>query len=200
MKKQKVNYARVFEMVGNLLIALGAIFLVLTFGPAFKQEVRYEVNQVVEPKDELLPPDHDFSIVIPKIRATAPIFANVDPYSKASYLPVLLKGVAHAKGTSFPDDPGNTYLFAHSTDAFYNVGRYNAIFYLLGKLQKNDEITVWFEDVEYKYSVDEVKVVPADATKYLSAKSSEKILTLQTCYPPGTTLKRLIVIAHQVDE
>jgi hypothetical protein len=39
-------------------------------------------------------------------------------------------GVAHAKGTVFPHK-GNIYLFAHSTDNWWNVGRYNAVFYLL---------------------------------------------------------------------
>lgn len=200
MTKKKRNLHKTINNFANVLIALGLIFIVLTFGPAFKHEVKYEVSQVVESKVDLTPPNTDFAVVIPKIAAVAPVFANVDPYNKNAYLPVLRKGVAHAKGTAFPDELGNTYLFAHSTDAFYNVGRYNAIFYLLGKLEENDEVQVFYEGKEYKYEVKEVKVVSAESVQYLANTTTEKILTLQTCYPPGTTLKRLVVIAQQVEE
>jgi len=37
-------------------------------------------------------------------------------------------------------------------------------------------------------------VVGPQATEYLK-HTNEEILTLQTCYPPGTTLRRLIVFA-----
>lgn len=200
MTKKKLRLHKVVNGIGNGLIALGLVFIVLTFGPAFKHEVKYEVAQVVESSVDLTPPNTDFAVVIPKIAAVAPVFANTDPYNKNAYLPVLRKGVAHARGTAFPNEVGNTYLFAHSTDAFYNIGRYNAIFYLLGKLEMGDEVQVFYEGVEYKYSVKEVKVVSADSVQYLTNSTSEKILTLQTCYPPGTTLKRLVVIAKQVEE
>jgi len=43
-------------------------------------------------------------------------------------LPILQKGIAHAQGSVFPGMQGNIYLFAHSTDNWWNVGRYNAVF------------------------------------------------------------------------
>ena len=63
----------------------------------------------------LVPKDTEFSIIIPKIGASAKIFPNVDPSNSDEFLPILMKGVAHAKGTVFPGIVGNTYLFAHST-------------------------------------------------------------------------------------
>ncbi len=198
--KKKLAVAKVLNLIGTMLIVVGLTFLYLTFGPAIKYETTYQLtkNRIIA-EEELVPLDVGFSIIIPKIGATALVFANVDPYNKDAYLPVLYKGIAHAKGTSFPDIAGNTYLFAHSTDAFYNVGRYNAVFYLLGKLIPGDEIEVYYHGKAYKYVVEEVKVVSADAIKYLSASTNEKVLTLQTCYPPGTTLKRLVVIAKQIE-
>jgi hypothetical protein len=84
------------------------------------------------PKEQiLLAKDTDFSIFIPKIGANAKIYPNVDPAKEEEFLPVLQKGVAHAKGTVFPGLSGNIYLFAHSTDNFWDAGRYNAVFYLL---------------------------------------------------------------------
>ena len=52
-------------------------------------------------------------------------------FNKNEFLPVLRKGIAHAKGTALPNETnGNVYLFAHSTDSLLNVGRYNAVFTL----------------------------------------------------------------------
>ena len=188
-KKSLVN------IISNLLIFLSVFVLIFIFYPVTKEEIKYQVNKTNLDEENLVPPNKDFSIVIPKISAVAPIIKNVDPYNKNVFLPALKKGVAHAKGTSLPGENGNVYLFAHSTDAFYNVGAYNAVFYLIGKLEENDEIKIYFNNIEYSYRVTEKKVVNANDSYYLTQKTKENILTLQTCYPPGTTLKRLVVIA-----
>lgn len=145
----------------------------------------------------LTPKDTDFSILIPKIGASEKIFPNVDPVKEEEFLPILEKGVAHAKGTVFPGLPGNTYLFAHSADNFWNVGRYNAVFYLIKDLSKGDDVVVFFEDKRYNYVVTDNKIVDdSDVSDLIkSHRSNEQKLILQTCWPPGTTWKRLIVTA-----
>lgn len=145
----------------------------------------------------LIPKDTDFSIVIPKIGASAKIYPNLDPQNEAEFLPYLQKGVAHAKGTVFPGMKGNTYLFAHSTDNWWNVGRYNAIFYLLKDVKVGDEIVVFFEDRRYDYVVDRTVIADPSEVSFLinSQKTDKEELVLQTCWPPGTTWKRLFVIA-----
>jgi LPXTG-site transpeptidase (sortase) family protein len=145
----------------------------------------------------LVPKDTQFSIVIPKIGASAKVFPNVNASDPNEFLPVLKKGVAHASGTVFPGMQGNTYLFAHSTDNWWDVGRYNAVFYLLKDLQKGDEVVVFFEDRRYEYVVSETFISEAsDVSLLASAKTQGKEqLILQTCWPPGTTLKRQFVIA-----
>ena len=192
--------AKILNILGNLLIFISAIVLFLTFGSAIKEEVKYNISTLINYNYDinLVPPNADFSIIIPKIAAVAPVFADTDPFNSGVYLPVLRKGVAHAQGTSYPGDPGNTYLFAHSTDAFYNVGRYNAVFYLLGKLQPGDEIIIFYKGEKISYDVDSVKVVSGDDVKYLGKVGDGNTLTLQTCYPPGTTLARLVVVAKEV--
>lgn len=188
---------KTLNFLGNLLIFIGILFIVLTFGPAAREEATYQTKKVFNIKKTLEPPNKDFSVVISKIDASAPVFENTDPYNKDVYLPVLYKGIAHARGTSLPGEEGNTYLFAHSTDAFYNVGRYNAVFYLLGKLEKGDEVEVYYNDEKYVYEVSDKKVVGPEAIEYLGERGGGETLTLQTCYPPGTTLKRLIVTAKR---
>lgn len=150
------------------------------------------------PKEQILiPSDTNFSILIPKIGASAKVFANVDSTNEEEFLPLLQLGIAHAKGTVFPGMKGNVYFFAHSTDNFWSAGRYNAVFYFLKDLAVNDEIVVFFENKRYNYRVSDSRIVdPSDVSYLVDAQNkSDETLILQTCWPPGTTWKRLIVIA-----
>ncbi len=144
----------------------------------------------------LSPVSTEFGIIIPKIGANAPILPNVDAGIPDEYLPALQNGVAHAAGTVFPGVSGNIFLFAHSTDAFWNIGRYNAIFFLLKELDKGDEIDVFFQGKRHIYRVVNTMIVDPDQTQYLTDRTPYEQLTLQTCWPPGTTLQRLLVVAR----
>lgn len=148
----------------------------------------------------LIPKDTEFNVLIPKIGANAKVFPNVDSTNQNSFLPVLKSGVAHAKGTVFPGSPGNIYLFAHSTDSFWNVGRYNAIFYLLKNLVAGDEIVMFYQGRRHDYKVVETKVVESSDVSYITKSQivDEETLILQTCWPPGTTWKRFLVIAKPI--
>ena len=151
------------------------------------------------PKVQVLTPkDTKFSIIIPKIGASAKIFPNIDPSDENQFLPILLKGVAHAKGTVFPGMKGNIYLFAHSTDNFWDVGRYNAVFYLLKDLQPGDDIVIFFENKRHDYIVKSSKIVGPSDVSYIvnSQKQKKEQLILQTCWPPGTAWQRLLVFAE----
>jgi sortase A len=148
----------------------------------------------------LVPEDPNFSIVIPKIGANARIIDNVDPSNESEYLEALKKGVAHAQGTAFPGENSHIFLFAHSTDYIWNVGTYNAVFYLLYKLDKGDEVNLFYKDKRYRYKVVDKKVVDPSQVEYLTRKTNHEFLTLQTCWPPGTTLKRILVFATRVAE
>jgi sortase A len=144
----------------------------------------------------LMPIDTDFGILIPKIGANAKVYPNVDPANKAGFLPILQEGIAHARGTVFPGMQGNIYLFAHSTDNWWNAGRYNAVFYLLKDLVPGDEIVVFFERVRYDYVVTDKFVTSDTYVDLLSGKQTgQQRLILQTCWPPGTSWKRLYVLA-----
>ena len=145
----------------------------------------------------LVPKDTQFSIVIPKIGASEKIIPNVDSSNEDEFLTVLQKGVAHTKGSVFPGISGTTYLFAHSTDNFWNVGRYNAVFYLLKDLGIGDDVIIFFENERHNYKVVDSKIIEADDVSHLikSQEGGEEKVILQTCWPPGTTWKRLIVTA-----
>lgn len=144
----------------------------------------------------LVPSTTQFSLVIPKIGANAKVFANVDPSNEQNYLPVLKQGVAHALGTALPDQPGTVYLFAHSTDNFWDVGLYNAVFYLLKDLKKGDAVSIFYNSKRYDYTVTNTTIAdPKDVSYLTQSRDTQKQVILQTCWPPGTTWKRLLVTA-----
>jgi LPXTG-site transpeptidase (sortase) family protein len=147
---------------------------------------------------ELIPSDTNFSILIAKIGASAKIFPNVDPSDQNQFLPILMKGVAHAAGSVFPGMNGNVYLFAHSTDNFWDVGRYNAVFYLLKDLKPGDDVVIFYKNQRYNYVVTGSKIVSPSNVSYLvnSQSGDKQQLILQTCWPPGTAFQRLLVFAE----
>jgi sortase A len=205
--------------VGAGLISFALLSLMFSFGPIIKEELDYnlgnkgievtktdfspqiaEAQRIVTVQKEAL--SHGvssyFSIVIPKISATSNVIANVDASDPDEYQDALKKGVAHAKGTYFPGQNGNIFLFSHSTDSPLNFARYNAIFYLLKKLEEGDEIIVYFADKRYDYEVVDKLTTDISDTSWLSPKAGEERLILMTCDPPGTTWHRLLVVARPI--
>jgi sortase A len=196
--------------LGTGLIAFAIVGLIFSFWPIFQAEINYrffgksaslstvtDVN-IAETDAAALGLDPYFSIYIPKIDAKANVIPNVDTGNPADYLEALKKGVAHAKGTNFPGQGKLIYIFSHSTDSPLNFARYNAVFYLLNQLQKGDTITVFFLNQEYDYQVTDEYITSPGDTSWLTDAGNGEELILQTCDPPGTSLRRLLVIAKPV--
>jgi sortase A len=149
----------------------------------------------LKPVEVMVPQDPEYSIIIPKIGANSRVIPNINAGDEKEYLAALKKGVAQASGTSYPGENGHIFLFAHSADNIFDIGTYNAVFYLLYKLENNDEVDIFYKNKRYIYSVIDKKVVDPNEVEYLTRKTDGEFLTLQTCYPPGTTLKRLLIFA-----
>jgi LPXTG-site transpeptidase (sortase) family protein len=197
-KLEKENIKSSFLLIVASFLIIAALFLPLQiFSPVIKSEINYSLNKNSPSSiEEMVPIDSDFSILIPKIKANTKVIKDVDPFNSNDYQLALTKGVAHAKTSTTPDLGGNTFIFAHSAGNWYQANQYNAVFYLLKKLVKGDQITLYYQGQPYDYYLTESKLVDSQDVDYLTAKSFEKQLTLMTCWPPGTTLKRLIIIAY----
>lgn len=141
-------------------------------------------------------PSSIYFFVIPKINANSKVIKDVNPLNASEYQWALTKGVAHAKGSAYPGQFGNVFLFSHSSVNFYEAARYNSVFYLLSKLEKGDDVYIFYNKAKIKYSVTEKKIVDPKNISYLTNNSKKHTLTLMTCWPPGTTLNRLLVIAE----
>ena len=203
------------KYIGILLFVLGLFFLLITYSPLISAYIDFHLNPVPEEVEikiaedeeditkasdinedtEIVFLNEDFGLYIPKIKVNAKVIKNVDPYIEDEYIEALRYGIAHASGSSFPNQSGNVFLFAHSAVNFYEQSKYNIYFYLLNELEKDDDIYVSYNDFVYRYSVLETEIVDPEDTEYLGEYMEEDTLTLMSCYPAGTNWKRVIVIA-----
>jgi LPXTG-site transpeptidase (sortase) family protein len=202
------------KLLGYWLICFAISLVVVFFWPVVQAEASYRVNKlqkvhfVIDPADLkkfpslfsattkesdlkiLTPVDREFGLVIPAIGVNVGVLPNVDLADDKVFDTGLKDKVAHGIGSSFPGQKGTIYIFGHSADLTSS----QAVFYLLGKLQPGDEIDVFYNGWRFVYQVNEKKIIAADDLSFLENKGDER-LVLQTCWPVGTRLKRLIVVA-----
>ncbi|MCS7092381.1 MAG: sortase [Patescibacteria group bacterium] len=104
-------------------------------------------------------------------------------------------------GTALPGKIGNTVIFGHSIlPQYFDPKNYLSIFSTLPKLEKGDEIYVFYDSVTYKYQVESMFEVKPTDIQILEQSKHSSYVTLVTCTPPGHPLKpkRLIVRAKLV--
>jgi len=204
----------------------GIIGFIFMFGPLISTEISYRVDKIKGVKrtvpnivvssqstgsgdvnfgtlanpaeTSIIPVSTEYGIVIEKINANARIVAGVNPAKEKEYVKALSLGVAEALGSTPPGEPGNLYLFSHSTDAPWNIVRLNAVFYLLKELEAGDRVIVFYKNRRFDYVVFDKSIVSPNDVSYLTNRYDTPILTLQTCDPPGTLLNRLVVRAKLV--
>ncbi len=149
------------------------------------------------------PPDD--RIIIPRINKNVPII----PVStenlirrdwnalEADIQGALQGGVVHYPGTAYPGDRGNVVITGHSSYFPWDPGRFKDVFALLHEVNTGDRLIVYHEQQKYNYEVYETKIVNPDEIQVLTQQGGDR-LTLITCTPVGTNLRRLIVLARPV--
>jgi LPXTG-site transpeptidase (sortase) family protein len=185
------------QVVFGIILAAGVALIGLIYGPLlFQESVQWQRSQAPVAKATEMPPiDRQFGIVIPKIAANSRVIDEVDAFDPEKYQEALVDGVAHAKGSALPGQPGNVFLFAHSSVNFFEAAKYNSVFYLLHWLKPGDEIMLYYQDKPYVYRVEKVEQIGAQELEYIFGYQPESKLVLMTCWPPGTDWKRLVVTA-----
>ena len=66
----------------------------------------------------------------------------------------------------------------------------------LDGFEPGDDFYLVYDRKVFRYEVTETKIAGAEAVEYLDDFNDQKTATLMTCWPPGTNLKRLVVIGE----
>lgn len=145
---------------------------------------------------KIKPQKKNFLLSIEKIGlVNAKVIPQVNIGDEGEYKQTLQKGLAHAQGTAFPGQGKMIYIFGHSTNYPWFVDDLNALFFKLETLEPDDKIKIEYNGQHFYYYVIEKKVVKADEVKIIHENLDKDVLVLQTCYPPGTFWKRLLIFA-----
>ncbi|MCT4592057.1 MAG: sortase [Candidatus Gracilibacteria bacterium] len=147
-------------------------------------------------------------IVIPKIAKNIPIVEISDESLVSEDWKKLEKdvqdglknGVVHYPGTAEPGQIGNVFITGHSSYYIWDDGKYKDVFALLHDLDEGDEFTIYWGQNKFDYKISEIKVVSPKDTTVLDQPKSQKIATLMTCTPVGTSKNRLILTAEQISK
>jgi LPXTG-site transpeptidase (sortase) family protein len=151
---------------------------------------------------------HEMRLEIPKVfDGTIPIkdvdidtFDFADLYESENKIQESLReGVVHYPFTAPPEQYGNVFITGHSSYSPWDTGKYKDIFALLHKLDVGDQYFIYSKGKKYSYEVMEIFEIQPDDISVLNQPTDQKISTLMTCTPVGTTLRRLIVRADLVE-
>ncbi len=184
---------------GHIQIAAQPIeqeLLVLSKDPIRQKQQFPSLNMAVTPPDNRL--------IIPKIDKNVPIveiesvnetgdLTNIDD----EILNGLKTGVVRYPGTAKPGEEGNAFLTGHSSYYLWDDGQYKEVFALLSQLEVGDQVIIYYDQKEFTYQITEKKEVAPSEVNVLAQPDGVHQLTLMTCTPVGTNLRRLILVGEQ---
>ncbi len=102
-------------------------------------------------------------------------------------------------GTAMPGDLGNTVIFGHSVlPQFFDPKNYLSIFSTLHTLDIGDTMEITADGATYTYKIAQMYETTPDDLSPLAQTYNGRYLTLITCTPPGTYLRRLIIKAYVI--
>lgn len=112
--------------------------------------------------------------------------------------------LGHYIGSAYPGEAGNTFIYGHSVlPAFYNPRNYKTIFSTLNRVTVGDTFTIEYNNKILKYRVEEKRsLYPKDVDPlkgFKPAYLNESTVTLMTCSPAGTKIKRLLINATLIN-
>ena len=166
-----------------------------------KKEVRKSFAWIDMP---IAPTDN--RLVIPKLGKSVPLISMSCEHIEGEDWNELEKqiqdslrgGVVHYPGTAKPGQYGNVFMTGHSSYYPWDPGKFKDVFATLSKLEVGDRYYVYYDQIKYTYEIVDKKEVQPSNVEVLYQPQDEKVSTLMTCTPVGTTLRRLIITAEQI--
>lgn len=204
---EKVKDSRHF-MPALVALSVALIFLVLQYNQLlFANVMAFAIPASTESSSSYIDPSTDISVSkdpvlkIPKINVDTPVDYTLTTIKESVVQSHLKNGVVHypiAGASALPGEIGNTVILGHSANDVFDDGAYKFIFLHLDRLQPGDTFYLNYEGTRYTYAVTEKKIIDPTQVSELVINNGKPMATLITCTPPGTALKRLLVIGEQI--
>lgn len=131
---------------------------------------------------------------IPSLNINVPIIFSKDP---KNFEADLQSGVVHYPGTALPGEVGTSYISGHSSNYAWAKGSYNQVFSKLDKLANNASFKITVVQKNGKDArlffvvIGKKEYKPTDQEQFMNA--GKPTVALSTCWPLGSTAKRLVV-------
>lgn len=152
---------------------------------------------IIDPNSTAAGPEP--KIIIPKINVEIPVVYDEPSIEEQAVQKALERGVMHYATTSRPGELGNGAIFGHSSNNILNKGAYKFAFVLLKRLETGDTFMLHKDGKQYVYRVFDKKIVSPNEVGVLADSAGKpSTFSLITCDPPGTDLKRLVVMGEQI--
>lgn len=186
------------QLVEEPNVKSGEQVLTTSSNPEIQKKQIPALNLEIAPSDNrIIIPRIDQNIPIVRISSENLIRRDWGALEKEMQ-EALGNGVVHYPGTSLPGENGNIAITGHSSYFPWDPGRFKDVFALLHDVVEGDKIVIYYEQDKYIYEVYDIEVVLPEDIGILKQTPEDK-LTLITCTPVGTNLKRLIVSAKPIE-
>jgi LPXTG-site transpeptidase (sortase) family protein len=111
--------------------------------------------------------------------------------------------LGHYRGSSLPGSLGTAFIYGHSAlPWFFSPTNYKTIFSTLPGLSEGDKFTITYNDLSYDYSVMATKILLPEEVDplhdYGADYNCSSSAVLMTCYPPGLSTKRLLIVGKLI--
>lgn len=214
-----LNYQSFWAIVGSQIrpiqAAQNATALVTSVDEALREKVQRSPSLAVAGSrlagdllsflPEVGPPEN--RVIIPKLNLNIPLvtpsyqnlLAENWPGVEEDIQDALQHGVVHYPGTARPGQAGNFFVTGHSSYYPWAAGKYKNVFARLHELDIGDEYWVYYGGDKHRFVVRQKEEVKPSNVRVLDQPLDKRTATLMTCTPVGTTLRRLIVTAEEID-
>ncbi|HSX28884.1 MAG TPA: sortase [Candidatus Saccharimonadales bacterium] len=188
-------------------IVVGLLFLFLQFNRTLVAQAKYFISPGTLTNDSssiIINPStvasvgQDPRIIIPKINVDVPVVYDEPSYDDKKIQKALQRGVVHYGTSAVPGQSGNDVIVGHSSNDLFDPGGYKFAFVLIDHLNNGDIFMLNYQGKRYVYKVYNKAVISPTDFSLININPDKPVVTLITCTPPGTALKRLVVQAEQI--
>ncbi len=200
-KAQQQLHSLLFGLAAGaiaVIIFLFGFFNEVVIAP-FIQPARTSAATPLIVTGDSVAPSSTPQVIIPKINVQIPVDFNLTTTDESVIENQLESGIVHYPTTSLPGQNGNSAFFGHSSNNIFNKGKYKFAFVLLHELVPGDTFYVTKDSKVYAYKVFSKTIVdPSEVGVLNPVTGHAATATLITCDPPGTSLRRLVVVGDQI--